>query len=447
MEKSASAVFLLLIYFLVTFGYSFSLGFYHLPSFILLIIAFLLLSLFYFFPTLFKNFQVQNPQPIFTFAIILSIALSLVAYGGLYQAKGTLFNLSLLLLAVSLLLSLIYLFQPPNSPTSKSPISSNIFQYPLTLLLKYRFLIFLTIAFLLRLFMLISSPNPQIDVFDILKNGPRALTQGKNPYSMTFNKIYTDAPANYFAYTPGALVFTAPASILLDDPRFAMIMAEIGSAVLLFFILGSELIPILFLFSPRALFVIEQSWLDPLVSFLLILCFYLYMKSKKPNLASFIFGGIVTIKQSFIFLPLFLIKILKLDVKKWLWVGFSALLIILPFFLWNPTGFMDKVVNRYFVTVSERQALTHRSLTVYSFWFEQFQKDLPSALLVVFWVVLLVVILLKQKKGWSQFFLSTTLFYFGLFLFSNAAFLNFYYFIGQLLLINIALLQIKKDFS
>lgn len=449
MNIKNQSVFLLLIYFLITFGYTFSLGFYYLPGFILLLIAFLLLSAFYFFPKLFENFKLQNYsfESLLTFAAILSIALSLVLYGGLYQEKGALFNLSLLLLAFSLLLSLSYLFQPSNSPTPESPISSSTLQYPLTLLSKYRFLIFLTIAFLLRLFMLISSPNPQIDVFDILKNGPRALLEGKNPYSVTFNKIYSDVPASYFAYPPGALLFAAPFSIVLDDPRFIYILAEIIVAVLFFSLTKNQALSIIWLFSPRALFALEQAWLDTLVAALLFLVFYLWEKARKENLALLTFGVVLTIKQSLVFLPLLIFRQIGLEPKRWLTIVATAALVILPFFLWNKAHFIEKTIIRYFVSLEERQPLLHRSLTLNSFWFEQFQRDLPKTLLIGATSVLFILILWKQKKGWSQFFLSTTLFYCGLFLFSKMAFLNFYYFIGQLILINIAILKAKENTS
>lgn len=436
MQNSSQAVLLLLIYFLVTFGYTFSLGFYYLSGFILLVLAFLLLAFFYFSPRLFENFKVENPQPIFAFGAVLSIALSLVAYGGLYQTKGALFNLSLLLLAFALLISLTYLFQPPafNAPA-------------LSFLFKNRFFIFLAIAFLLRLFMLISSPNPAIDVFDILKNGPKALLAGQNPYSVTFNKIYTDAPPDYFAYPPGALIYTIPFSLILNDPRYVFVLAELLTAFLIFSLTRSEFLSIFWLFTPRSLFMLEQSWLDSLISSLLLLVFYLWVKLKKETLALVILGSLMTVKQSLILLPLLAFKQIGFKLKHWLIIGVSVSLIILPFLVWNPADFINKTVTKYFEILGQRQALLQHSLTLNSFWLEQFQKDLPNSFLVTAVSILLLAVLLKQKKGWPQFFLATTLFYFGMFLFSKMAFLNFYYFIGQMVLTTIAVLQTENDFS
>jgi len=51
---------LLIIYFLVVFGYTFSLGFYYLPGFLVLTLAFLLLVAFFFFPQIFDNFELLD---------------------------------------------------------------------------------------------------------------------------------------------------------------------------------------------------------------------------------------------------------------------------------------------------------------------------------------------------------------------------------------------------
>jgi len=441
---------LLIIYLLVVFGYTFSLGFYYLPGFLVLTLAFLLLVAFFFLPQIFDNFEPFNFSQLLKFSLLISASLSLVCYGGLQQEKGALYNLSLFLLMLCVILIFSYFFEKPkaDSPILEFKILNFEFVSDFVLrisdfvnhLLKYRFWLLIAIALILRIFMVFSSPNPQIDVFDILKNGPKALLQGQNPYSQTYNKIYIDAPANYFAYSPGSILAVLPFVAIFNDPRFAMISAEILTAILIYIVGKNELLALLFLFNPRFSFVTEQSWLDPLIPFFLLLFYYLYKIKEKESLALFIFGFIAVIKQSFIFFPVFLLKIIAGNLKKWLWPTAAVILTLVPFLLWNAHDLIYNVFTRYFVTVSERIPLTHRSLTLFSFWFEQFQKDIPSLILWIIPLLFLTVVFIKQQKqNWLIFFAGITVFHFALFFFSNAAFLNFYYLISQLILLTIVI--------
>lgn len=426
MRNFSQAIFLLLIYFLVTFGYTFSLGFYYLPGFILLILAFLLLATLYFFPKIFENFKVENPQPIFAFGAILSIALSLVAYGGLYQSKGGLFYFSLFLLAIALLLSFSYFF-----PLSQSS------------LLKHRFLVFLTIAFFLRLFMILSSPNPTIDVFDILKNGPKALLSGKNPYSVTFTQLYEGITADYFAYPPGILLLVTPVVWLLNDPRYIFLIAELGTAFLIYLLLRksgeiTEVLPVLFLFGPRSLFVLEQSWIDPVLVFLILLFYFLLVgKTKIKNFAYPVLGVFLTIKQTAVFFPLLLLKRLKLTTLNISAALFVTLLTVLPFLLWNPKEFLNDTFWSYLNFPEARKSLLQNSLSIPAFLFQQFRIEPPQSVGFILSSIWLVIILFIQHKNWSQVFLALSLFFLGFHLFNRIAFADHYYFVGNLLVLGI----------
>lgn len=423
--------YLLLIYFLIIFGYTISSGLYRLQGFFVLIFAFALLTLLFFKPKFFSNLvrTENNLGQLFTFAAIFSVSLSFTYYAGLFQEKGFVYDLSLFLLFLCLCLTTFYLW------SKKKP--ANLFYFLLAL------------AAIIRIFMLVSSPDPTIDVYDILKLAPQKLIHGENPYQANYTQMFVDVSTDRFAYPPGAFLVTFPASVIFGDPRLTNVIAEILSALILFSILKkkfgrnsiiAEALPLIFLFSPRAFLVCEQAWQEPTIIFLLLLSFFLSEYKQRQNLALMIFGFLITIKQTLIFLPILLWRGLKLDLKKLGLIAATTLAIVLPFFLWSPADFWYDTVTGYFGAFSALEDLMQKSLSLGGFLFNELGFEYPAFLSILVAVPVFGLILKEQEKGWSQFFLATTLFYFATFLFSTQAFLNFYYFIGQLILVNIALL-------
>src|SRR3989338_9838541 len=149
----------LLLYFVILSGYIFSKGFYSLPSVLILFLACLV------FPFPFIHRYKISSTIIFSFKslfIYLSLT-SIILYGGLYQNNSFLIFISYFLLCLNFILS-IYLVLLEDRHKIKR---------------LYFFLI--VIALMLRMFMIWSSPNPSIDVFDYLKKGAEFFLQGRNP--------------------------------------------------------------------------------------------------------------------------------------------------------------------------------------------------------------------------------------------------------------------------
>jgi len=438
---------LLIIYFLVVFGYTFSLGFYYLPGFLVLTLAFLLLVAFFFFPQIFDNFELLDFSQLLKFTLLISASLSLVCYGGLQQEKGALYNISLFLLMLSVLGVLSYFFSF-NHLNFGFDLKFGFCHLNFSeLFLKYRFPLLIIISLILRILIVTSSPNPQIDVFDILKNGPKALLQGQNPYSQTYNKIYVDSPSSYFAYPPGILLSVLPFTAFLGDPRYLFIFAEILSAIMIYSILKkakadkmAEIIPLIFLFNLRWSLVLEQSWIDSLAVFVFAAILFFQTQKQLQGLILPLTTFLITVKQSFIILPLLIIKSFGLKIREIIVSLALISAITLPFFLWGPNDFVKRTITDYFAAFSQRIPLSHRSLSFNSLWFEQTKTNLSNAGLIIVSLLFATAVLLKQKKGGSQFILASTLLYFGIFMFSKTAFLNFYYFIAQMLLLTIVAL-------
>ncbi len=412
---------LILLYIITTLSYIFTRGFYSLSSVILTLVSFLALLVYYFKPKHIGILKTETDS-LLAISLVISIFLSLALYGGLYQSHGLLFKTSQYLLALSCILALSYFI---NTKTQ--------------LITKYRFPTLFCIAILLQVFMLISSPHPKIDVFDQLKYGSENIIKGQNPYSQTFPQIY-NYPQNYFPYLPMTAIVVLPFNLLLGDPRFALVAAYIVGAFVLKKIIGkknviaSELIPLIYLFHPQSTFMTEQAWIDPLF-FTFFLLFIYYLRDKKNMIFSGLSLGFgIALKQTFPLILIFLFAC-KAIPKKVLLIAIGVFVIsILPFFLWNPNDFLNDVFKIHI----ERRLWWHNSLTLNSFFFSEFKKNINQLFFLAVWAGLLVGILKKGIANFTTLTLAISLWFFAFYLFNYQAYIHYYHLISSLILLSIA---------
>ncbi len=141
-----------------------------------------------------------------------------------------------------------------------------------------------------------ASPFPYIDVWWFQQYAGSLIWQGRNPYTFLFPNIYGAGAGPYgpgvlengmvatFPYPPITFLLGAPVVTYLEDVRFLMLGATAGAALVawrwcrnavggggqapaphLTSSEAAELAILVFLLQPRAFFVIEQSWTEPLV--------------------------------------------------------------------------------------------------------------------------------------------------------------------------------------
>jgi hypothetical protein len=128
---------------------------------------------------------------------------------------------------------------------------------------------------------ILASPRPVIDVWQIQQAGARGLLTGWNPYALGYRNPYgPDTPyldpsllspdgrfITAFPYMPLVLVLDVP-GVLLGDVRWSMVAALAASAFLVRALgkgsLASELAAALLLLQPKGWMVLELSWTEPL---------------------------------------------------------------------------------------------------------------------------------------------------------------------------------------
>lgn len=406
------------LYLLFIFSYIFNHGFYTLAgSFLLLILIPLFFGLIS--SRLFIKFQksyfiFSSPRTI----LIISIFLSLLLYGGYYQNIDFYFIASQFLLIVCLIIPIIF----PNFTKLWS-------------------ILFFTFA-LLGIFMIQSSPNPQIDVFYMLKGGANALLKGINPYDIDYPAVY-GTPFHFFSYLPGMILITLPSSILANDPRYIILISILLCAYLLAKKFKNPEVSLLYLFNPLHLFILEQSWTDSII-FLLILLFIYYFETRRNIISAFFLGIMLASKQYTLFFLFPAWILYQKRIAPVLLGLISAGLIISPFFFWNPGMFWHGI----FETPSSGVGFRQDGLTFTSFLFNNFGVLVPFGVLIIVWLTIYVY-LFRFNKNTSKpilifkvFLFMYTFFYFNLY-----AFANYYYLLSSLLLFSITLIKRQNSLT
>jgi hypothetical protein len=116
--------------------------------------------------------------------------------------------------------------------------------------------------------MVVSSPQPPIDVWYMLQAASRGLSHGQNIYTTHWTTGIRYEQSNGFAYLPGAAVLVWPFQVLFGDVRYGLLVAMSVTAVLLVRARSGStgvLLGALVMLYPMTMFGLEQSWVDPLV--------------------------------------------------------------------------------------------------------------------------------------------------------------------------------------
>lgn len=214
---------------------------------------------------------------------------------------------------------------------------------------------------ILSLWTIHTSPNPNVDVFIILKEAPQKLLQGINPYQALYTKIYPKITPDYFTYLPLSFFYMMPFVLLFHDPRYGIIFAYVLIVHVLskiFPMNAGKKIPYLllmaFLFLPRSFFMIEHSYLDPVIFMFFVL--YRYCKEHNNHIGYFFLGAFFTVKQDILLLfPLFVTKdrlMALFKIKNFVLFALPFTLVLL-FLFWSKKDFLHDTLSSVFPTTTE----------------------------------------------------------------------------------------------
>jgi hypothetical protein len=259
----------------------------------------------------------------------------------------------------------------------------------------------------LRAGTLFASPDPVVDVFVWLRDAAGYLLQGQNPYAAEYESPYGTERAESYGvvesaepqpagYPPLPILLAAPFRAAGVDVRWVNVIADLLAAGALFQTarrggspLAGALLSGLYLNLPRAPFLIEQAWYEPVLAALLGWGLYL-VEWGRPKAGCLLLALGLTAKQ---YGALLLPAVWRGRPRERACLALALAIVVagvfLPFFLWGPKDFLDVVLVKHL-----NRPTQYASLTVLSGLHDLFGLDGPR------WVALLPALLLIGWLAW-----------------------------------------------
>ncbi|OGE12189.1 hypothetical protein A3G14_01325 [Candidatus Curtissbacteria bacterium RIFCSPLOWO2_12_FULL_38_9] len=425
MELIGKRTFILISYTFLTIGYAFSIGLYDFSSFwiITMVFAVLLVALFIKLPTVFIDKDDNIFIKFSSFLIILSIAITFYLPKEFYELNTILKPLQFYIFLVAFIISLSFLID---------------INYRLK---KFRFFTLLSVPVISQILIIINTPYPKIDVFDILQNASSAVVQGINPYTITFNQIYENITPDYFTYMPFSFLMNIPARTLLGDVRFTSVVSLLITSFIIYKIGEKQNMKedsyqntvLLFMYHPLATLIVGEAWLDPILVALFSLFGYLFLTYKNKYWAYFTLALAFGVKQNmFLILP-FLIKLKPFNFQKLILAYIPVIAVILFLLFLSPKDFIADTVKEPILRKTRFDALTFHSFihNIYP------SVQIPKGFFLLP-IIFLPILLFKQGKKISSFYLTFAIWFLCSLILFREAFLNQYYFVSSLLILSLS---------
>jgi len=311
---------------------------------------------------------------------------------------------------------------------------------------RWRGMALVLIAITIRILLLFSSPDPGTDVFTIQTAGAKGLLEGRNAYTMKFlpHPGLRQAAEYYgYPYPPAALYPAALSWLLFKEIRVAWLVCDLLAALLMFRLAlrthpgpgGArlrELVALAFLYLPRTLFVLEQSWTEPLV-LVSLGGFALALAGRRGAAAKGALLGLwLSSKQYVCVVVPLLLKLRRCKVATWVYAALIAALLAAPFVLWNLRAMVERVFVYFLKSAGRVDALSVYAALL------RLGYELPWWLVTLLWLAGLAWFTWKMPRKLPGWLFSTASMWLYFFMLGKQAFTNYFYLISFTLLLAVA---------
>jgi uncharacterized membrane protein len=310
----------------------------------------------------------------------------------------------------------------------------------------------------LGIWMVHSSPQPEIDVWMFQQNAAAELLHGHNPYAMTFPDIYHSTLPGHqqvygtglvvddqlqfgFPYPPVSLLLATLGYLFAGDHRYAQVAALMLAGLFMGYSGRGRIATLgaaLFLFTPRAFFVLGRGWTEPFV--VMLLAATIFCACRRSRWLPVALGLFLATKQYLIFavpLTYFLLRSSEdapggIRWREWfdlLWKTILiAAIVTVPFVLWNPHAFWKSTMSVQGMAPFRWDALS------YLVWYGFRGHLVTQPLTALFWstfaaLAALALALRRSPRTPAGFAASLSLLSLAFFAFNKQAFCNYYFFV------------------
>ncbi len=176
----------------------------------------------------------------------------------------------------------------------------------------------------------------------------------------------------HFGYPPSVVYCNGLSWLLFRDVRGIWIVFDVAAALLMYAVARRcnpgergvrlcQLLPLTFLFLPRSLYVIDESWTEPLV-LISMAGLALAIQSRRPALTGGLLGLWLCSKQYTVLAIPMILKLRRWRLITWICAVAVGLALVLPFAIWDFHAMMENVL--YFFLKSDARA---DALSLYGF--------------------------------------------------------------------------------
>jgi hypothetical protein len=229
---------------------------------------------------------------------------------------------------------------------------------------RLRFPVILSLYIYMGAWIIHTSPEPYIDVWTTQQRACKLLLAGQNPYAGDYPNPYGrpdwfapqviwDGRIHAYQYPPLSLLLTLGGYVLGGDVRWSMLAATATAAAFMVAMgrkLGlraghpGELAAVALLCHPLSFLMVEMGWNEPFLALGLSVAGWAAAAGKTASLANTL-GPLASVKQyGFLIVPPFW-KLARAPLRLGLAGLVAAILVVLPFFLWDPNAFWRGVVT------------------------------------------------------------------------------------------------------
>ena len=195
----------------------------------------------------------------------------------------------------------------------------------------------------------------------------------------------------------------------------------------------AELTALVFLFMPRSLFVIEQSWTEPLVTVTMAAFALAVAAGRGPLVTGAAFGLWLSSKQYVVLALPLVARLRRLPLRAWGVAVALGALIALPFMIWNLEGVLNNLV--IFFLKSDARA---DSNSVFGLVYALTGQQIPWAVVLLFWIGALAWFTWRMPRNLPGMLFSTAGLWLFFFLMGKQAFMNYFHLIACTLLLAVA---------
>lgn len=309
-------------------------------------------------------------------------------------------------------------------------------------------IIILLIKFSMLIFGVLVVQRPMIDVWQLQQSAIDFVLQGKNPYLLPVEDIYDGRSAYghqaHYSYAPLNLIMSIPSKWLLGDYRFGLI-ASLGLSLMLFRRCGRlmfvpswriDLWTLAFVLHPNLDRLMIHGWLEPYMILFFSFFVYFWLKHKNEYLPTVFLALMPLLKQYFAVPLLLYLLILRPRLRTIAVASLFATVVLSPLFLWNARTVVQQGLLFFIRHVSFRPDSLSVTAAIYA-W-TGYRAGVTAALATQL-VVGLAATYLSSKKTeliprMKRFLLISSLSMFASFLAAPQSFINYYFFVGWLLL-------------